>query len=310
MARRKKGDPVNGWLILDKPSGLTSTAAVTRVRRLFNAQKAGHAGTLDPAATGILPIALGEATKTIPFAVDQNKIYRFTIKWGVETTTDDHEGEPIATSGLRPISAEIISTLENFKGEIEQVPPQFSAIKVSGNRAYDLAREGETIDLAPRRVVVHDLKMLKQLDRDQAIFEANCAKGTYVRALARDLGRKLGCYGHVTSLRRLSVGDFSEDIAVKLNELEAAHDNDPATLFSFLHPVQFALRQIPSLNVSPSDAANLSRGQAVILRGRDAPDVSGPAYAMSGGNLIALVMAEKGCLRPFRVFAQSSVRLG
>ena len=305
MPRRKKGDPVNGWLILDKPSGLTSTSAVSRVRRLFNAQKAGHAGTLDPQATGILPIALGEATKTMPFAVDQNKVYRFVVRWGAETTTDDSEGERTASSADRPTTDEITRALPQFVGEIEQVPPKFSAIKVDGQRAYDLARDGESVSLAARTVRVEDLRLVEETDHDHATFEVTCGKGTYVRALARDLGRVLNCFGHVTSLRRCQVGAFSEAQAKTLPDLEAAHKEDGfATINTFLQPVEFALNELPELKVSPSDAASLSQGQAVILRGRDAPLLTGQAYVVSGGTLIALVKAEKGCLRPFRVFHQ------
>ena len=311
MARRKKGNSVNGWLILDKPSGLTSTSAVSRVRRLFNAQKAGHAGTLDPLATGILPIALGEATKTVPYAVDQDKVYRFTVNWGVETNTDDSEGEPVTTSTKRPTTDSILAVLDQFTGEITQIPPRFSAVKIDGDRAYDLARNGKAIELAARTVNVHELKLIDCPEPDYAIFETTCGKGTYVRSLARDIGRTLGCYGHITSLRRLAVGEFREALSVKLDDLVTAHDSGgPDVLLTSLQPVEFALKQMPSFKVSPSDAASLCRGQAIILRGRDAPILTGLGYAVSGGHLIALVNAEKGCLRPFRVFHQNRENSG
>ena len=226
MARRKKGNPVHGWLVLDKPLNMTSTQAVGYVRRMFNAQKAGHAGTLDPLATGILPIAFGEATKTVPYAVDGEKAYRFTVKWGAETATDDAEGEVTQTSGERPLRAEIEALLPRFIGEIMQVPPQFSAIKVDGERAYDLARDGEVVKLEARPVVIERLEMVDMPAADASVFEAECGKGTYVRAIARDMGRLLGCFGHVIALRRTRVGPFDEMRAVTVEDIEAASKAD------------------------------------------------------------------------------------
>ncbi len=306
MARRKKGRPVSGWLILDKPSGLTSTHAVGRIKRLFQAQKAGHAGTLDPLATGILPLALGEATKTVSFAMDGEKSYRFTVRWGEETDTDDSEGKITTRADARPSQEAIERLVPDFIGEVMQVPPRFSAIKVEGERAYDLARSGEEVELKARPVQIDDLRLVASPDPDQAIFEADCGKGTYVRALARDMGRELGCYGHITALRRTRVGPFSEDDAVSLDELEAAAEDaqGPEELDRFLSPVESALDDIPALPVSSADAASLARGQAIIMRGRDAPILSGTAYTTCRGILIALVEAEKGELRPFRVFQQ------
>jgi len=304
MARRKKGNPVHGWLILDKPLGMTSTQAVGKVKWLYAAQKAGHAGTLDPLATGILPIALGEATKTVSFAVDGEKAYRFTVRWGIETNTDDAEGTPIATSDMRPTIAEIERITPRFIGEIEQVPPQFSAIKIEGNRAYDLARSGEEVSLGPRLVVVEALRIVGQPDAVTTEFAAECGRGTYVRAIARDLGRALGCRGHVTALRRTRVGPFGEDDAVALAELVAAQADEARAgeLMRALLPVEAALDGLLGLNVTSSDAARLARGQSVILRGRDAPVVSGGAYAMCKGQLVAMGEVEKGELRPTRVF--------
>ncbi len=220
MARRKKGNPVHGWVVLDKPIGMTSTQAVGAVRRLFEAQKAGHAGTLDPLATGILPIALGEATKTVPFAVDGEKAYRFTVRFGAETDTDDAEGKVVRTSDVLPSFADIQSVLANFIGEISQVPPAFSAIKVDGNRAYDLARAGEVVVLEPRWIVVDELRLIDMPDSATAVLEADCGKGTYVRALARDMGRMLGSAAHVIALRRTRVGGFDEQTAVQLGNLQ------------------------------------------------------------------------------------------
>lgn len=303
MARRKRGNPVHGWLVLDKPLGLTSTHALAQVKRLFDAQKAGHAGTLDPLATGILPIAFGEATKTVSYAVDGKKSYRFTVRWGVETTTDDAEGPAAKTSALRPSAAAIADQLCHFTGKIMQVPPQFSAIKVDGDRAYDLARAGETIELVARPVVVDALRIIEHTDAETTVFEADCGKGTYVRALARDMGRALGCYGHVIALRRTRVGPFSEENAVTIDELRDVADAEGAdSLEGMLQPVEAALDSLTELSISPSDAASLCSGQPVLIRGRDAPVLSGPVYAMSKGRLIALGEIDRGAIRPTRVF--------
>jgi tRNA pseudouridine55 synthase len=303
MARRKKGSPIHGWLVLDKPINMTSTQAVGAVRRAFNAQKAGHSGTLDPLATGILPIALGEATKTVSFAVDGEKAYRFTVRWGVETETDDTEGAVAKTSDLQPDRASIEALLPQFHGEIMQVPPAYSAIKVDGERAYDLARGGEIVVLEARPVFIDSLMLVDMPNATTSVFEARCGRGTYVRALARDMGRLLGCYGHVIALRRTRVGPFEEAAAVTMEELLAAsNSDDPEQLSRLLQPVESALADLPELLVSQSDAASLARGQTVLIRGRDAPIVSGPAYATSKGRLIALGELAKGALHPTRVF--------
>jgi tRNA pseudouridine55 synthase len=303
MSRRKKGNPVHGWVILDKPLNMTSTQAVGAVRRAFSAQKAGHAGTLDPLATGILPIALGEATKTVPFAVDGEKAYRFTVRWGAETTTDDTEGPVTKTSESRPTREAIEALLPRFHGEISQVPPAFSAIKIGGERAYDLARGGEDVVLEPRTVVIERLALAESPDDATSVFEAECGKGTYVRALARDMGRILGCFGHVIALRRTRVGPFSESNAVTLEAIQAAaQSEDIEAIGKFLAPVEMALADLPELLVSQSDAASLARGQAILIRGRDAPVMTGPAFATSKGRLIALGELDKGALHPTRVF--------
>ncbi len=305
MARRKKGNPINGWIILDKPVGMTSTQAVGKVRWLFQAQKAGHAGTLDPLATGVLPIALGEATKTVPYAVDGVKAYEFTVRWGAETDTDDAEGRIVETSDLRPTADEIEAILPDFHGEILQTPPQFSAIKIQGERAYDLARSGETVKLEPRPVVIDRLDLVAMPDTDTSVFEAECGRGTYVRALARDMGRRLGCLGHVTQLRRTRVAAFSADSAVTVAELEGAHDAEDgsAALAGYLQPIELALSDLIEISVSPQDAARLARGQSVLMRGRDAPITSGEAYAVCKGTLIALCEMDKGEIVPVRVFS-------
>lgn len=304
MARRKKGNPVHGWLILDKPLNMTSTQAVGYVRRMFTAQKAGHAGTLDPLATGILPIALGEATKTVPYAVDGEKAYHFTVRWGAETATDDMEGAVTKSSELRPSRADIEALLPRFIGEIMQVPPQYSAIKVDGERAYDLARDGEDVQLQARPVIIDRLDMVHMPDEQTSIFIAECGRGTYVRAIARDLGRLLGCYGHVIGLRRTRVGPFDEARAITVEQIEAAAKSEDGgeSLSQLLAPVESALSDLPELMVSPSDAASLVRGQAILLRGRDAPVMTGPAFATSKGRLVALGELDKGALHPTRVF--------
>jgi tRNA pseudouridine55 synthase len=300
--RRRKGKAVNGWLVLDKPAGVTSTYAVGAVRRAFEARKAGHAGTLDPAATGVLPIAFGEATKTVPYAVDGEKCYRFTVRWGAETETDDAEGRVLRTSTARVEPAAILAGLPQFTGEIIQTPPAYSAVKIAGKRAYDLARDGEAVALAGRPVVVHALKLLQIVDADSAEFEARCGKGTYVRALARDLGRALGCLGHLVALRRTRVAGFEERQAISLARLEDAAEEGEAALLALLLPIEAALNDFAVLNVGQADAARLMNGQPILIRGRDAPYQPGPTYAICKGNLVALGEIARGELHPIRVF--------
>lgn len=302
--KREKRD-VHGWIALDKPVGMTSTHAVAVIKRLFSAKRVGHAGTLDPLASGLLPIALGEATKTVPFIMDGRKVYRFTVRWGEERDTDDTEGRVTQTSGLRPTPEAIRALLPQFTGLIEQVPPKFSAIKVDGERAYDLARDGEEVELQARPVQIDRLELLETPDADQAVFEAECGKGTYVRALARDFGRLLGCFGHVTALRRTEVGPFGPEDMISLADLEALCHRAAAgegSLADALLPVETALDDIPALAVSRADAARLQRGQAVLVRGRDAPILSGTLYVTVSGELIALAEADRGEIVPKRVF--------
>jgi tRNA pseudouridine55 synthase len=303
MARKKKHDDVNGWLVLDKPVGMTSTQAVARVKRLMNANKAGHAGTLDPLASGLLPIALGEATKTVSYIMDGRKVYRFVVRWGAQTSTDDTEGEVTATSDHRPSEEDILAILPEFTGKIMQMPPQFSAIKIQGERAYDLARSGETVALEARPILVHRLLLIDMEDADTAVFDCECGKGTYVRALARDMGTRLGTRGHVIGLRRLLVGPFGENDMVPLEEIEElaeAEDlNAPRTV---LLGVDTALADLPQIDVHRDAAARLRRGQSVILRGRDAPTSSAEIAVMCGGDLVAIAEVDKGELVPKRVF--------
>ena len=306
MGRRDKGRKVDGWVVLDKPVGLTSTDAVARVKRFFDAAKAGHAGTLDPLASGCLPIALGEATKTVANAMDGEKVYRFTVRWGEETNTDDTEGEVVATSDVRPDETQIRAVLSEFTGRIMQVPPRFSAVKIAGERAYDLARGGEEVEIAAREIAVHRLDLAACSDPDTAVFIAECGKGAYVRALARDLGRRLSTYGHVIQLRRLAVGPFGEAQMISLEKLEELRHKAGASggfgAAEALLSVATALDGIPALAMTERDAARLRRGQAVILRGRDAPVMSGPAYAIFGGTPVALGEVDKGAFNPKRVF--------
>jgi tRNA pseudouridine55 synthase len=309
-APKKQKRDVHGWLVLDKPVGMTSTHAVSVIKHLFAAKRAGHAGTLDPLASGCLPIALGEATKTVPFVVDGRKTYRFTVKWGEERDTDDAEGGVVATGDNRPERMAIEALLSRFTGTIEQVPPRYSAIKLGGERAYDLARDGETVELAPRPVTIHRLELVEIPDRDHAVLAAECGKGTYVRALARDLGRALGVFGHVCALRRSRVGPFGEAEMIPLEQVRSLCHRAAAGEGHFadtLLPIETALDDIPALAVSPADAARLQRGQAVLLRGRDACIIRGIVKVASSGQLVAIAEAERGEIVPRRVFNLTGV---
>jgi tRNA pseudouridine55 synthase len=307
--KRPKRD-VHGWVVLDKPVGMTSTHAVAVIKHLFTAKRAGHAGTLDPLASGCLPIALGEATKTVPFVVDGRKTYLFTVRWGEERDTDDAEGRVVNTSESRPDEAAIKTMLPRFTGTIEQVPPRFSAVKIDGERAYDLARDGETVELAPRAVTIHRLELLEAPDPDYAKFAAECGKGTYVRSLARDIGRALGALGHVSELRRGRVGPFGEGDMIPLERIESLCHRAAAGeghLADLLLPVETALDDIPALAVSPADAARLQRGQAVLLRGRDASILRGTVQVASSGQLLAIAEVDRGEIIPRRVFNLAGV---
>jgi tRNA pseudouridine55 synthase len=295
-APRSKRLDVNGWVVLDKPVGMTSTHAVSEVRRLFQAKKAGHAGTLDPLASGLLPIAFGEATKTVPFIQDGEKTYRFSVCWGIETDSDDADGTPTQTAARRPTAAEIEALLPGFTGTIWQRPPSFSAIKVAGERAYDLARDGEAPVLEVRQVRVDALRLVAA-GPNEATFEARCGKGTYVRSIARDLGRGLGCFGHVSALRRTRVGPFGEADARPPEVLRRAQ----AAGESILLPVSAGLSEIPAIVIDRDAAARLRRGQPILMRGNDLP-VGGAAYATCGSVPIAIGAVESGELVPSRVF--------
>lgn len=308
MGKRKpKGRPISGWLILDKAYDFGSTEAVSKAKWLFQAQKAGHAGTLDPLATGVLPIAFGEATKTVPYIMEAEKRYRFTARWGAATTTDDGEGAVIATSAHRPSRAEIEAVLERFTGEIEQVPPQFSAVKVGGERAYDLAREGEAVELAPRRIDIHELSLAETPDADTAVFEAVTGKGAYVRALVRDMARALGTEGHVSALRRLAVGPFRAEDGVTIADLEAMEG--PEARDGALLPLDAALAGLPQIAVGGPEAEKLRRGQPAVVSPAAAKGArAGEAGAIPAvlaslyGEAVAICELDGLKLKPLRVF--------
>lgn len=304
--RKPKGRPVSGWLILDKPVDFGSTEAVSKIKWLFNAQKAGHAGTLDPLASGMLPIALGDATKTVPYVMDGRKIYEFTVTWGEQRSTDDLEGEVTHSSDTRPTEEQIREILPNYTGVIQQIPPQFSAIKIAGERAYDLAREGEVVEIPSREVEIFRLTLLGA-EENCAHFEVECGKGTYVRALARDFGDDLGCFGHVSNLRRTFVAPFAEDRMVPLADLvalEGIEDRDErlAAMDAFMIDTVEALSDLPHLPVTDEQAHRLRMGNSVIVRGRDAPLDEPEVYATTKGRLIAIGEIGQGEFRPKRVF--------
>jgi tRNA pseudouridine55 synthase len=311
MGRRKKGNPVHGWVIVDKPQGLTSTQVVAKVRRVFDAKKAGHAGTLDPMATGVLAVALGEATKTVPYAMDAEKTYVFTAHWGESRDTDDAEGAVTGTTDSRPTVAEIETIIPQFQGLIQQTPPAYSAIKVAGERAYDIARDGEEVALEARTVFVRQVRLLKPPDSDHAEFEMHCGKGTYVRAWVRDVGLALGCLGHVSALRRTRVGSFCVENAIGLDSLEGFMHSPAA--FEHLRPISTALDGIPALAVTGPDAVRLKSGNPILIRpamfaaitaDHSGDDLQGlTVFCSTGdGDPVALATFQAGELRPFRVF--------
>jgi tRNA pseudouridine55 synthase len=307
MSRRKpQGRPIDGWLIIDKPSGMTSTDVVSRVKRLFGAQKVGHGGTLDPLATGLLPIAFGTATKTVPYIMDGTKLYRFTLKFGEARDTDDGDGQITEMSDIRPDDTTIRAALSQFRGAILQVPPVFSAIKVAGERAYDMAREGRPPLLEPRPARVDHFEMIMRADPNAATFEVISGKGVYMRSLARDLAVACGTVGHIAALRRLRVGPFLEQHAITLDKLPKPDDTAPASP-DLLLPVVTALADIPALALTEQEATDFRHGQTislVALMGRipsTADPDGGLARAMAGGRVIGLCRLKDGILKPERV---------
>lgn len=303
---RRIRNRLNGWVLLDKPVGLTSTQALAVVKRALCPEKAGHGGTLDPLATGLLPIALGEATKAIHAAMDGTKTYQFSITWGQETATHDREGEITERADQRPSDTEIEALLPRYTGRLTQVPPSFSAIKVNGERAYDLARDGEEVVLPSREVEIHSLRYLGRAGSDVGHFEAQCGKGTYIRALARDMGRDLGCYGHISQLRRTHVAPFGPEDLVPLSAFQGQEPEEalPAQedLRRHILPVQTILKTWPQIRVDASQAQTLRNGQPILARGASTPLEAEAAYAMSGKDLVALGSLSKGRFTPKRVF--------
>jgi tRNA pseudouridine55 synthase len=305
MARRRQGRPVHGWLVIDKPAGMSSAAVVAKARRALDAEKAGHGGTLDPLATGLLPIAFGEATKTVAYVMEGPKTYRFTIRWGEARSTDDAEGAVIAASPVRPTRAQIEAVLPEFTGRIRQVPPAYSAIKVDGQRAYDLARADEAPELEPRSVDILSVRLLAQPDPDHAEFEVSSGKGAYMRSLARDLARRLGTVGHVAALRRVAVGPFREEQAISLERLQALGHS--AAAFEALQPIETVLDDIPALALTGEEADRLRQGQAIALIKRsdlarvENLEPGATVFATCAGRPVALTRYEAGSLRPVRV---------
>jgi len=306
MSPKRRGRPIHGWLVIDKPAGVTSTSVVGAVKRLLDAAKAGHGGTLDPFATGLLPVALGEATKTVSYVMDGRKSYRFTVRWGTATETDDPEGATVEQSEVRPDRQAIESALSEFVGEIEQVPPAYSAIKVGGERAYDLARSGEAPELPSRIVEVYAFRLIDILDDETAVFEVECGKGTYIRSLARDLARRLGTCGHLAALRRTRVGPFDESHAISLDVLEKL-GHTPAQQTQLLLPVQAALDGIPALTLTDGEAGRLRNGQSIsLMRKVDLSRIAGlcdgdTVLAMNAGQPVALTRYSRGEVQPVRV---------
>lgn len=298
---KKRGRPVHGWVIVDKPLGLTSTQCLARVRRLTDAAKAGHGGTLDPLATGILPIALGEATKTVNWVMTAGKTYRFTVRWGEATETDDTEGAVTERSDVRPDRAAIEAALPSFTGEILQRPPAYSAIKVDGQRSYDLARKGEVLELAARPIRIDALRLVDIPDPDHAVFEVDCGKGAYVRALGRDLALSLGTYGHITALRRTRVGRYDEKAAFSLDSLEELCQKDAA--HAYLLPIETALDDIPALVLTGPQADRLKHGQPIKIA-PTAPGLppEGELLVMADGKPVGLAERSADEVRPLRLF--------
>ncbi|KJZ24736.1 tRNA pseudouridine(55) synthase TruB [Tritonibacter mobilis] len=301
MGRKRKGRDISGWLVVDKPAGLTSTAVVNKVRWAFDAKKAGHAGTLDPEATGVLAVALGEATKTVPFITDAMKAYTFTVTLGAATNTDDAEGEVIATSAERPSDEEIKEALLGFIGEIQQVPPKFSAVKVDGQRAYKLARDGEEVELSSRPLWVEELVMLDRPDADHVVLEMTCGKGGYVRSIARDLGEKLGCLGHVQELRRIWSGPFDAEDGVTLEQIDDLAKSPE--IDQFLRPLEEGLADLTELKCTPEGATRLRNGNPGMVIASDV-EYGDEAWASLEGKAVAVGIYKAGELHPSRVFNQ------
>lgn len=301
MGRHKKGEEINGWLVIDKPRDMGSTNVVNFTRRFFNAKKNGHCGTLDPFATGVLPIAFGEATKLIPYVTEARKEYEFVVKWGEATSTADTEGEVISVSDKVPTKNEILAVLSQFLGEIEQVPPVYSAIKINGKRAYDLARKGEDVTMPSRKITIYNLELIEELPENQARFRVECSKGTYIRTLGQDIALKLGTVGHLKELRRTKCGNFGLQDAITLEKLKnMVHSNNPSEI---LLPIETYLRDIAVIAVSEADAAKLKLGQGLSPKAYGLDDSEEfEAVALCNGKMVALVRIDNRKIAPVRVF--------
>ena len=304
MARKRKGRDISGWLVVDKPAGLTSTAVVNKVKWALDAKKAGHAGTLDPEATGVLAVALGEATKTVPYITDALKAYRFTVRLGQATNTDDAEGEVISQRDTRPEDAQITEALQAFIGDIQQVPPKFSAVKIDGQRAYKLARDGEDVELAARALWVEELLMIDRLDADHVELEMTCGKGGYVRSIARDLGEALGCHGHVLKLRRIWSGPFEATNGISLDQIKEL-ERTPA-LDDFIQPLEIGLDNLPELKCTEEGATKLRNGNPGMVFAADGIEYGDEAWASLNGEAVAVGIYKSGELHPSRVFVRTA----
>lgn len=302
MGRKRKGRDISGWLVVDKPAGITSTSVVNKVRWALDAKKAGHAGTLDPEATGVLAVALGEATKTVPYITDALKAYTFTVRLGQATNTDDTEGEVIAESDLRPTDAEIKEALLPFIGDIQQVPPKFSAVKIDGQRAYKLARDGEDVEIAPRALWVEELLLVDRPDADHVTLEMTCGKGGYVRSIARDLGAALGCHGHVRELRRIWSGPFEVQDGLTVEQIDAMAKTPD--LDSHIRPLEQGLSELPELKCTPEGAVRLRNGNPGMVLASDV-EYGDDAWASLNGEAVAVGVYKSGELHPSRVFVKA-----
>lgn len=306
--RKKKGRPISGWVTLDKPKGMKSTEAVSQIKWLFNAQKAGHAGTLDPLASGLLPIALGEATKTVPYVMEGTKTYHFHVAWGEERSTDDLEGEITRTSTKRPTQTDILALLPKYTGVILQTPPQFSAIKVAGNRAYDLAREGKIVEIPPRQVEINTLNFVGTSSKGHSIFEITCGKGTYVRSLARDMGYDLGCYGYIADLRRIAVAPFDENDLITWDELKETNEQcsysqqDFSALDELLIETGTVLNCLSHYTLNETQAQKIRMGNSVLLYNQNTPMDENEVCVTYKGQLLAIGAIDKSQFKPKRIF--------
>ncbi|WP_171229920.1 tRNA pseudouridine(55) synthase TruB [Ruegeria sp. HKCCA4008] len=300
MGRKRKGRDISGWLVVDKPAGMTSTAVVNKVRWAMDAKKAGHAGTLDPEATGVLAVALGEATKTVPYITDALKAYTFTVRLGQATNTDDAEGEVIAESDARPSDEDIKRALTPFLGDIMQVPPKFSAVKIDGQRAYKLARDGEDVELTARPLWVEELILVDRPDPDHVVLEMTCGKGGYVRSIARDLGEALGCHGHVRELRRIWSGPFEAEDLLSIEQIDEMAKT--TALDDYLHPLEAGLSDLPELKCTPEGATRLRNGNPGMVLASDV-EYGDEAWASLDGKAVAVGVYKSGELHPSRVFA-------